>query len=200
MENVRERLLEAAHAVFAEEGYRGATTRRIAARAGVNEVTLFRHFAGKDELLAAAIDRQVEVSKARIDSEPLPETPGDIGRELEGFLAAVLAGFCAAQQGVRTSMGEWGHHPELDERLSGTSNHIAGRLERYLRAAQELGLIRSDIHPVVAAQVVLAPVFAHGVLHGMTPERFPLVPDESIRAYLNVLLEGLVHAPGQGGD
>jgi len=34
----------------------------------------------------------------------------------------------------------------------------------------------------------------------MTPERFPLVPDESIRAYLNVLLEGLVHAPGQGGD
>ncbi|MEO7475110.1 MAG: TetR family transcriptional regulator, partial [Gemmatimonadales bacterium] len=38
--NVRDQLLTAAARVYAEVGYRGATTRRIAQEAGVNEITL----------------------------------------------------------------------------------------------------------------------------------------------------------------
>ena len=45
--DVREALLKSATKVFAEVGSRGATTRRIAQEAGVNEVTLFRHFQSK---------------------------------------------------------------------------------------------------------------------------------------------------------
>ena len=44
---LRDRILEAAALVYAETGFRGATTRRIAERAGVNEITLFRHFGSK---------------------------------------------------------------------------------------------------------------------------------------------------------
>ncbi len=53
--DVREALLRAAIKVFAETGTRGATTRRIAQEADVNEVTLFRHFKSKDDLLRAAV-------------------------------------------------------------------------------------------------------------------------------------------------
>jgi AcrR family transcriptional regulator len=53
--DVREALLKAAIKVFAETGSRGATTRRIAQEANVNEVTLFRHFKSKDDLLRAAL-------------------------------------------------------------------------------------------------------------------------------------------------
>ena len=53
--DVREALLKAAIKVFAEAGMRGATTRRIAQEAGVNEVTLFRHFKSKDDLIDAAL-------------------------------------------------------------------------------------------------------------------------------------------------
>lgn len=190
-ETVHSRLLEAAHEVFAEEGYRGATTRKIAERAGVNEVTLFRHFSGKDDLLSAAIEQEVEDSAARMARDPLPAAPCDLAGELERFLTLALHGFVGAQRAVRTSLGEWGHRPELDERLTGTSRYIADEVERYLLAAQERGLIRRDISHVVAAQAVLATVFAHGVLHRMTPERFPLGPEESVRAYLSILLEGL---------
>ena len=55
--NVRDQLLAAAARVYAEAGYRGATTRRIALAAGVNEITLFRHFGSKDALLREAIAR-----------------------------------------------------------------------------------------------------------------------------------------------
>ena len=49
------RLLKAASEVFAASGIAGATTREIARVAGVNEVTLFRHFQSKEQLLAAVV-------------------------------------------------------------------------------------------------------------------------------------------------
>ena len=49
----RDRLLKAAIEVFSIEGYVGATTREIARVAAVNEVTLFRHFQSKEQLLSA---------------------------------------------------------------------------------------------------------------------------------------------------
>ena len=54
---VRDQLLAAAARLYAEAGYRGATTRRIAVKAGVNEITLFRHFGSKDALIREAITR-----------------------------------------------------------------------------------------------------------------------------------------------
>lgn len=198
MEGVHDRLLEAAHAVFAEEGFRGATTRKIAARAGVNEVTLFRHFAGKEELLSAAVERQVATAIDMLARTPLPQEPSDIAGELGRFLTATLLGFAAAHQAVRTSIGEWGHHPGLDDRLTGTSRYVSDEVERYLLAAQERGLIRPDVHHVVASQALISTIFAHGMLHQMTPERFPLGPGESVAMYLTMLLEGIAPGPDEG--
>ena len=56
----RQRLLTAAAAVFAEKGLVGATTREIASQARVNEVTLFRHFQSKENLLAAVLQSTFE--------------------------------------------------------------------------------------------------------------------------------------------
>jgi AcrR family transcriptional regulator len=52
-----DKILLAAIDLMAEKGYNGTTTKEIAARAGVNEVTLFRHFGSKQKLLEAAFDR-----------------------------------------------------------------------------------------------------------------------------------------------
>jgi len=48
--NTRERILDAAFNMFSKRGYLGAPTREIAKLAGVNEVTLFRHFGSKEAL------------------------------------------------------------------------------------------------------------------------------------------------------
>lgn len=47
-----ERILDAARAVFAEQGP-VAQLSAVARRAGVGEATLYRHFAGRDELIHA---------------------------------------------------------------------------------------------------------------------------------------------------
>ncbi len=53
----RERILEAALDLFSERSFEGATTRDIAARAGVTQPLLHYHFSSKDELWRAAVDR-----------------------------------------------------------------------------------------------------------------------------------------------
>jgi AcrR family transcriptional regulator len=50
----RQKLLRAALELFTTVGFRATTTPEIAARAGVAEGTIYRHFSGKEELLLAA--------------------------------------------------------------------------------------------------------------------------------------------------
>ncbi|SFB25808.1 transcriptional regulator, TetR family [Cohnella sp. OV330] len=52
-----EKILLATIELMAEKGYDGTTTKEIALAAGVNEVTLFRHFGTKEKLLEAAFSR-----------------------------------------------------------------------------------------------------------------------------------------------
>ncbi len=74
MTDNREKLLHAAGRVYAEVGFRGATTRRIADEAGVNEVTLFRLFGSKSQLLAEAINCQDPMGTVSLPLEPVNPT------------------------------------------------------------------------------------------------------------------------------
>jgi len=49
----RQDILAAAMELFAKNGFRGTTTRDLAAQAGVNEAIIFRHFNNKEELYSA---------------------------------------------------------------------------------------------------------------------------------------------------
>src|SRR6478609_1380227 len=52
----RERIIAAAVDRFADRSFEGATTREIAAAAGVSQPSLNYHFRSKDELWRAAVD------------------------------------------------------------------------------------------------------------------------------------------------
>ncbi len=56
MADRRSQLIAAALRVFADHGFSGATTRRIASEAGVTEAVIFQHFADKDALYAAILE------------------------------------------------------------------------------------------------------------------------------------------------
>ncbi|WP_231561092.1 TetR/AcrR family transcriptional regulator [Sphingobacterium sp. T2] len=51
----KEKILEAALALFAENGYADTSTKEIANQAGVSEALIFKHFGNKDSLLAHLI-------------------------------------------------------------------------------------------------------------------------------------------------
>ncbi|MGB9716035.1 MAG: TetR/AcrR family transcriptional regulator [Thermodesulfovibrionales bacterium] len=57
MKNTKERLLEATFRLISKKGYLGTTTREIAHKAGVTELTLFRHFGSKEKLFEEVLNR-----------------------------------------------------------------------------------------------------------------------------------------------
>ena len=61
----RDRIVDAAIEAFAERGFRGASTRDIAQRAGTNQGLITYHFHSKDELWRAAVDRIFGMLEAR---------------------------------------------------------------------------------------------------------------------------------------
>ena len=54
-----ERILDAAEALFAERGYDGTTLRDVAARVGLRIPSLYNHFASKESLYAAVLERGI---------------------------------------------------------------------------------------------------------------------------------------------
>jgi AcrR family transcriptional regulator len=61
------RILASAAGMFAAYGYNGVSTRDIASSAGVNEVTIYRHYQRKRELYVAVLEAELKQVKLRGD-------------------------------------------------------------------------------------------------------------------------------------
>jgi AcrR family transcriptional regulator len=64
----RARILKAAHALFYGQGIRGVGVEAVAATAGTNKMTLYRHFTSKDELVAEYLREVAGAIEASWDS------------------------------------------------------------------------------------------------------------------------------------
>ena len=90
-DKTRQRLFDAATETLNRRGIQGATTREIARRAGVHEVTLFRHFKSKEQLLHAILKRGLAAKAAVLDEnssrkESLRESMEKYGRHYYSHL------------------------------------------------------------------------------------------------------------------
>ncbi|UXY32343.1 TetR/AcrR family transcriptional regulator [Streptomyces sp. HUAS TT20] len=62
--HARERLLDAAEELFYAEGIRAVGVERILAESGVGRASFYRHFAGKDDLVVAVLQRRDQAWRA----------------------------------------------------------------------------------------------------------------------------------------
>jgi AcrR family transcriptional regulator len=88
-----ERILSAALSAFAERGFEGATTREIAAAAGVPHGLITYHYESKQALWEAAVDRSAEL--ARISEAPSAAL-GDVDPSRAGAPHEAVRAFCRA--------------------------------------------------------------------------------------------------------
>lgn len=157
----RHRLIEAAVAV-ARAGLQGATTREIARTAAVNEVTLFRHFKNKEQLLQAVVDYSFSLQKQTL--EPCEEWTGNVREDVRRYARLYYQMLESNEALIRMFIGEAKRHPEAARAIL----HEAARARRerktaYLRTLQQQGKIRPDIDPAVAVDLFTGMLLA-GVL------------------------------------
>jgi len=84
----RERILQVARELFYRDGIRAVGVEAIAAAAGTNKMTLYRHFASKDELVAAYLKELASQGEALWD-EAKVRHPGNAEAQLRYLLRRV---------------------------------------------------------------------------------------------------------------
>ncbi|MSP20414.1 MAG: TetR/AcrR family transcriptional regulator [Alphaproteobacteria bacterium] len=177
----RAKLLSAAVAVFSETGYSGATTRAIAERAGVNEVTLFRHFGAKADLLVQAMATEAE--------KFMPEAIRFTG-DLEADLVRLVTGYKEfAQTRARFVVTVLSDVPRFRElrAAADTPKKFIGAAAAVIVRYQQAGALRAE-PPVVVAASLLAPVLLLAFARHAAPEIAPATlidPVEHVRRFLN---------------
>jgi TetR/AcrR family transcriptional regulator len=161
----RERIVEAAVEAFAERGFRGASTREIAQRAGTNQGLITYHFRSKEELWRAAADRIFGMLRTRLE-ERLAALASDDPRE-------------RAREAIREYVRFAAAHPELfrlmvEEGKSGADRmqwlvdtHLKARYEAFVHFAGPFG---AGLDPALQPHVYYALIGAASLIFAVAPE------------------------------
>lgn len=198
----RDRLLKAAIEVFSTAGFVGATTREIARVAGVNEVTLFRHFQSKEQLLSAvaqhitalrteALSHQEEWTQdLRLDLLHYGRLHDDMLEEYEAL--------------IRMFIGEAQRHP--DEALQVFQQSfipLREKLIAYLRNCIERGSVRPDVDLPLAADQFTGMLLAGMLRRHVTPITRGYSRDRYIEGCVDLFVRGIgtaVSAPSRSSS
>jgi TetR/AcrR family transcriptional regulator len=152
--NPRERILDAASAVFAEAGFAGARIDEIASRAAVNKAMLYYHVGDKRALYTAVLTRNFDRVRAAVDDALTAAGPA------RGRLEAVITALTEVVQ----------RHPDhprivLREIASGAANLPPEALGRMLEI---VGVVHDVIEEGIAGGEFrrLDPVLTHLTIVG----------------------------------
>ncbi len=200
-DDVRGRILDAAQEVFAARGYAGATTREIAARAGIGKRMLFYYFPTKDAVYRGVLERVVQglaAIHAAFRNEPGEVGLGDAVGGLTHFVAGNLAAF---KVWMREIIDGGPHLEELTRAYVAPLYAMAGEevrrnMERGLFAPGDPLHVLVNVGGVSLFYFLILPMLRH------VWDRDPLASDvlaERAAAARALLIHGLAGPTGAGG-
>ncbi len=165
----RGRLIEAATEVFSTAGLTAATTREIARVAGVNEVTLFRHFHSKEQLLAAVIQQAIALQAEALANQD--EWTQNLYIDLRHYAKLSSQMMEKNEALIRTFIGEAKRYPEAARQIVyETDKSLREKLVAYLQKGQDKGTVSPDVNLKASVDS-----FCGMLLYGML--RFSDTPD-----------------------
>jgi AcrR family transcriptional regulator len=198
----REKLIEAAARVYAEAGFRGATTRRIADEAGVNEITIFRLFGSKAALIEEALRSRGASARGATGAphaSALPRVPVDPEREVGAWAAGALSHLRRDRVLIRKTLAELEERPEIAPTLCGGMCDAELELRDYVRRLRRAGRladaagdacgIKVDLD--VAVAMFTSSLFADAMGRDVMPEMYPQPAERAPVLYTRCFLRAI---------
>lgn len=187
-DETRQRILEAAALVFAEQGYARATTRALARAAGVNEVTLFRHFGSKQNLFASVIE---QFGGAAITKALEVQLSGDYIQDLHAVGSQLLKVLLQRRDAMRLMLCEAEHFPEVQAVMVQNPRRLRHMLAAYFQQQIEAGRVR-PLHPEAMAQAFAGMLFSCAILWGILEDaaELGLAAEELVAEFVDLFAHG----------
>ncbi len=202
----RRQILRTASGIFARRGYRGATTREIAERAGINEALLFRHFPSKEKLYWTLIE---ELCSARGRRQNITKIIAAGGTDLEIFTAIAREMLVRNARDTELTRLLWFTALEshtLSQRFFRTFIAVYyEELAAYIRKRVREGAFR-NVDPLLSARGFLGMVVYHFLVQELFGARkFQKFDPEMVAAtmagiWLNGMQSGTEHAKTNGAS
>lgn len=187
MTDLRDKILDVTISVYAENGYRGTTTRRIAADAGVNEVTLFRHFGSKDELIKAALRRE----HRRIMGDAPASVDTDPAVAIEQWAFGMHQRFYAHNRVIRQVLGDVQQRPDLIMEPAGDGESEVKAIIGWLESLKASGRLAPDADTLIAGHMLVNTLFTDALWRDHTPPGQVPPADVAIRRVVAFTLRAL---------
>ncbi|MDR7665061.1 TetR/AcrR family transcriptional regulator [Methanosarcina sp. Z-7115] len=194
--STEQRILEAALKIFASEGYTGATTRRIAEEANVAEVTLFRKFQSKENLLREVLI-QNRTAFSALDTLFLIEKNADLETDLRILGKNIIKVMKDKKNDGKRRMlmfmlfEEGRRRPEVAEILSSFIQMNIRRLSEYFELQIKNGKMR-NINPRSAAITFVSYFVYTSLLRGVVGDSFLGENDEEIERFIDIFTKGIL--------
>lgn len=155
-QRTREALIDAAMALFVEQGLSGPSLDAICARAGFTRGAFYVHFATRDDLIAAVVEKTMGGFIDAIIASG--EAGADVATIVRTFSAAVRTGAFPFPGHVRSHqvMEACLRSPTLHAKYLELLERARDRLTDTIRRGQEVGSVRADVDPSGVAQLLLA--------------------------------------------
>jgi AcrR family transcriptional regulator len=168
LEARRQEILDAAIACFTRKGFHQTTMDDICRQAELSPGAVYRYFASKDDIIDAATR-----SHPGSDADDWPEYARWVEEEVARFddfvklintfnrigLQRYEKGSEAVEMAMKLRIRSWAEalqNPVVKEEVLSRWEHRLGLFEAFVRRAQELGQVNSDLDPGAAGRVILA--------------------------------------------
>ncbi len=199
----REQILEVGTGLFAQRGFQGTTTKLIAERSGVTEALIFQHFASKEDLYWAVIERKIKASGARERMQQRLQAGGTDLEVLSGIAAEILERRAKDQTLSRLLLYSALENHRLSHRFF--RNYVAEYYEvlaEYIRRRIAEGRFR-PLDPLLAARGFFGMVIYHSWIQelygGKRYQKFSVqqVSTTLAQVWLQGMLSGLEIEPSR---
>lgn len=190
MNETEQRILNAAMKVFSEDGFEGARTRRIAELAGVNEVTLFRKFQSKENILRVVMMKNRDIVLQALDTVFLNENRANFQVNLHSLCENIMKIIEERIDMMIILIAESRKKPEIAGILAPVPEMILMRLTDYFEQQQKQGKMR-NVNPRVAALACISYFFYSNLLRRMLRDNNSSGSKEEFEAFIDVFLNGI---------
>jgi AcrR family transcriptional regulator len=189
----REAIIAAAVRLFSEKGFRGATTRELAAALDVTEPVIYQHFETKRDLYRAIIEAK---ARERQDSEHWQQIENPQG---DGEFFAAVAGLLLQRVERDPSylrlllFSALEGHELADLFFEREAAEVYGRVSGYIRQRVEAGAFRADVVPTDAARALVGMAVHHAMIQELFHDTVVTSSrEEYARAMVEIFLAGIV--------
>lgn len=183
-------LIDAAYGLFSTKGFNTSTTREIAEQAKVNELTLFRHFQNKYNLLSQVIQKYSTVALLEEEMKRIETMTFEEG--FHHFARFFLTQLEAKYPMIRLMIIESRNNPQLKAIIGPIPVKLRQTLMKHLERGVKEGQVRDGLDLELVAQSFLWIFLSYIITRSdVGPAFCPFPPEEVAQASTEIFLRGL---------